>query len=66
LTAATSVVWSFELTALSTMSLLEYIGAPPTMTCASAGMATAERIAARAMAVNLTDFMGVLRGGRVR
>ena len=34
LTAATRVVWSFELTALSTMSLLEYIGAPPTMTCA--------------------------------
>jgi hypothetical protein len=36
LTAATSVVWSFELTALSTMSLFAYIGAPPTMTCASA------------------------------
>jgi hypothetical protein len=50
-----------ELTALSMMSLFEYIGAPPTMTCASAGMATAERIAASAMAVNLTDFMRVLR-----
>src|SRR6185369_10693733 len=32
------------------------------MTCASVGMATAERIAANAMAVSLTDFMGVLRG----
>ena len=30
-TAATSVVWSFELTAFSTMFLLEYIGAPPTV-----------------------------------
>ncbi len=58
LTAATSVVWSLELTALSTMSLLEYIGAPPTMTCAIAGMAMAERVAARAMALNLmTSFM---------
>ena len=31
LTAATSVVWSLELTALSTMSLLGYIAAPPTI-----------------------------------
>ena len=31
LTAATSVVWSFELTALSMMSLLGYIAAPPTI-----------------------------------
>src|SRR6185295_1220905 len=30
-TAATSVVWSFEFTALSTMSLVGYIGAPPTI-----------------------------------
>src|SRR5258708_13508125 len=32
LTAATSVVWSAGLTALSTMSLLGYIACPPTMT----------------------------------
>ncbi len=57
LTAATSVVWSLELTALSTMSLLEYIGAPPTITWAIAGMAIAERVAARAMALNLMTFM---------
>jgi hypothetical protein len=31
LTAATSVVWSFELTALSMMSLSADIGAPPTI-----------------------------------
>src|SRR6478735_2628384 len=31
LTAATSVVWSLELTALSTMSLVGYIAAPPTI-----------------------------------
>src|SRR5215468_1110384 len=31
LTAATRVVWSLELTALSTMSLVGNIGAPPTM-----------------------------------
>ena len=36
LTAATRVVWSLELTALSMMSLLEYIGAPPTITWAEA------------------------------
>src|SRR3954471_19309395 len=30
-TAATSVVWSLELTALSMMSLVGYIGAPPTI-----------------------------------
>ncbi len=34
-TAATSVVWSFELTALSTMVFDGYIGAPPTITVAS-------------------------------
>ena len=32
LTAATNVVWSFELTALSMMSLLGSMAAPPTMT----------------------------------
>jgi hypothetical protein len=30
-TAATSVVWSFEFTALSTMSFVGYIAAPPTI-----------------------------------
>ncbi len=30
-TAATSVVWSLELTAFSTIVLLAYIGAPPTI-----------------------------------
>jgi hypothetical protein len=36
LTAATSVVWSAELTALSMMSLVGYMAAPPTI--GSAGM----------------------------
>src|SRR5689334_18880841 len=36
LTAATRVVWSFEWTAFSTMVLLGYIAAPPTMTVLSA------------------------------
>ena len=31
LTAATSVVWSFELTALATIVLVGYIAAPPTV-----------------------------------
>src|ERR1700754_2882987 len=31
LTAATRVVWSFELTAFSTMFLVGYMGAPPTI-----------------------------------
>ncbi|MNL80795.1 hypothetical protein D3C87_2077270 [compost metagenome] len=31
-TAATSVVWSLELTAFSTIFLEGYIGAPPTIT----------------------------------
>src|SRR3569623_1262375 len=35
-TAATSVVWSFEFIAFSTMVLLGYIAAPPTITVFSA------------------------------
>ena len=35
-TAATSVVWSFELTAFSMMFLVGYIGAPPTITVMAA------------------------------
>src|SRR5450631_1460160 len=62
LTAATSVVWSFELTALSMMSLDAYIGAPPTVTCAKAE--TAERAetditATTTTAESLNDFMTV-------
>ncbi len=34
-TAATSVVWSFELTAFCTMFFEGYIGAPPTVTVCS-------------------------------
>ncbi|MNL50258.1 hypothetical protein D3C87_1732600 [compost metagenome] len=49
LTAATNVVWSFEFTALSMMSLLASMGAPPTMTCAMAGKAAAVSAALRAM-----------------
>ena len=30
-TAATRVVWSFEFTALETMSFVGYMGAPPTI-----------------------------------
>ncbi len=46
-TAATSVVWSFELTAFWTMFLEGYIGAPPTVTvfsfiCAKAGLIVAQ------------------------
>ncbi len=43
LTAATRVVWSLELTALSMMSLLAYIAAPPTigLLCAAMGAAGA-------------------------
>ena len=41
LTAATSVVWSFELTAFWTMFRVGYIAAPPTIgLCAAAGMAS--------------------------
>jgi hypothetical protein len=60
LTAATRVVWSLELTALSMMSLLEYIGAPPTITWAETVRATAESEAARTTAANSTSFMLVL------
>ena len=60
LTAATRVVWSLELTALSMMSLLEYIGAPPTITWAEAVTAAAESEAARTTAANFTSFMGFL------
>ena len=42
LTAATRVVWSFELTAFSTMFLVGYIGAPPTIG-SSAAIAPAPR-----------------------
>jgi len=49
-TAATSVVWSFELTALSMMSLLGSMGAPPTITWAAAGSAAADRATERPMA----------------
>jgi hypothetical protein len=35
LTAATRVVWSFELTALATMVLFGYIASPPTITSAA-------------------------------
>ena len=50
-TAATSVVWSLELTAFSMMFLEGYIGAPPTSTVislATVGRATAETARAAA------------------
>lgn len=52
LTAATSVVWSFELTAFSTMVLLGYIAAPPTITVSAAKLSVAvtERNAKQAAA----------------
>ncbi len=59
LTAATSVVWSLELTALSTMSLLANIAAPPTMTCAEAVRVTAARAEARVMAASFVNFMDI-------
>src|ERR1700712_1648368 len=48
LTAATSVVWSFELTALSTIVLVGYIAAPPTigLAMASAGVSAVSASAA--------------------
>lgn len=64
-TAATSVVWSLELTALSTMSLVGYIGAPPTMGfsifCAEAEAAPIEQKKARARsAKSLFIFVSIL------
>ena len=53
LTAATSVVWSLELTALSMMSLVGSIEAPPTITCANEGMAEKDSAIARPMDANL-------------
>jgi hypothetical protein len=40
LTAATRVVWSFELTAFSTMVFVGYIAAPPTIVDAKGGKAS--------------------------
>src|SRR3954470_7931311 len=66
-TAATSVVWSFELTAFSTMVFEGYIGAPPTspvfsaliVACAEAGSgrATPDRASA-AITGRMRNFMG--------
>src|SRR6476661_11291195 len=57
-TAATSVVWSAELTAFWTMVLLGNIGWPPTITvAASAGAVTAS---AAAIVSALTDFEMVI------
>src|ERR1700733_9137439 len=53
-TAATSVVWSAELTALSTMSLLGYISMPPTQTVLAA-QAVADA-SARVIAITLIRF----------
>ncbi|MOA43709.1 hypothetical protein D3C78_1658870 [compost metagenome] len=51
-TAATSVVWSFELTAFSTMVLVGYIAAPPTITelAAKLNVAVTQRMAKQAAA----------------
>src|SRR4029077_13701118 len=59
-TAATSVVWSLELTAFWMMFLEGYIGAPPTVTAISAatvGSAMAETAMAAA-ATKVESFMG--------
>jgi len=57
LTAATSVVWSFELTALSMMSLLASMGAPPTMTCAKAPMDAVPMARARTVLLRVCLIM---------
>ena len=59
LTAATSVVWSLELTALSMMSLVAYIGAPPTVTWAIAVKVEADITKARATVESLMRCMNV-------
>src|SRR3546814_17805169 len=48
LTAATSVVWSFESAAFSTMVLVSYIAAPPTIGFLAAAMPPASASAAAA------------------
>src|ERR1700675_2508766 len=67
LTAATSVVWSFELTAFSMMFLLGYMGAPPTILAISAkagatnvGAASATLAASAAANSGILAFMGGL------
>src|SRR5205085_6532558 len=59
LTAATSVVWSFEFTALSMMSLSLYIGAPPTVTCAAAMPVLSASATAMAALLNVLFMMSL-------
>ena len=60
MTAATSVVWSAELTAFSMMFFSAYIGAPPTIgfSASAAGSATEEegRAAASARRIGMRDI----------
>ena len=65
-TAATSVVWSFELTAFWMMFLEGYIGAPPTSTVISLAMVgsaiaeTARAAAASPESTKVESFIGLL------
>ena len=65
-TAATSVVWSFELTALSTISLVGYIAAPPTIGLpVSAWVSARATVEVRARAVPATKVVGGIRTHRL-
>src|SRR5260221_8409251 len=61
LTAATRVVWSFELTAFSMMFLDGYIGAPPTSTVISAEKAGTAKYAADDMRVATAAARAMVR-----
>src|SRR5271165_4454517 len=71
-TAATSVVWSFELTAFWMMFLDGYIGAPPTLTVVSADAGTAVMVDTSAKAASAVaasklrriDIVMLLKGWR--
>ena len=60
-TAATSVVWSFELTAFWTMFLEGNIAAPPTITVFSSALAGAVMVAVKASALNTAADRSAIR-----
>ena len=60
-TAATSVVWSFELTAFWTMFLEGNIAAPPTITVFSCALTGAVMVAVRASALNTAADSSAIR-----
>src|SRR6202012_1193976 len=61
LTAATSVVWSFEWIAFSMMFLEGYIAAPPTMTVFSCALTGATMLAVRANAPKAAAVKSAIR-----